>query len=80
MSLKESNHYKYQRKIEMVSNMIPTGMPTRRMLSQPLFLEEENTTSTFKAHNLPESQLATSKNMGSLLNSGLIYKLKSSSS
>ena len=74
MSLKESNHYKYQHKTEMVSSMIATGMPSCRMLSQPLIFEGEHTTSAFKAHNFPKSHLATCRNIGTLLNSGLIYK------
>ena len=64
MSLSETSHYKYQHKTEMVSNM----------LSQSLIFKEETKTSAFKAHNLLESHLATSKYMGSLLNSGLICK------
>ena len=45
-----------------------------RMLSQPLIFEEETLTPTIKHRNFPESQLATYKNMGSLLNKALIYK------
>ena len=54
--------------------MIATGMPTPRMLSQPLIFEEETKTAAFKTHNFPKSHLATYRNVGTLLNSGLIYK------
>ena len=74
MSLKESSHYKYQRKIEMLISMIATGMPTCRMLTQPLIFKEEFMTSAFNAHNLPESYLATCKEVGTLRKSDLIYK------
>ena len=56
------------------SNEIKNDMPKRRMLSQTLIVEEESKTAAFKAHNLPECQLTTCKSMGTLLNSGLIYK------
>ena len=74
MSLKESSHYKYQRKTEMLSSLIATGMPTCRMLSQPLIFEEETMTSAYKSHNLPDSHLATCKGVGALRKSALIYK------
>ena len=74
MSLMESSHYKTHYKAEMISSMIATGMPTCRMLSQPLIFKEVTMTSAFKAHNLPESYLATCKDVGTLRKSALIYK------
>ena len=74
MSLTESSHYKWNCNTEVISSMIATGMPSPRMLSQPLIFEEETKTAALKAKTLLKSHLETCKDVGTLRKSALIYK------